>query len=82
MKSLHPAHMVLFSNRTLCLRIAIDFQVLHVLENTLTARLDVRMLHLLSIDSCISRPNFLTVPSYMELAGKSQGLRPPCTLFI
>lgn len=59
-------------NRTLCLRIARNFQVLHVLENTLTVGLAVSMLLLLRIESCISRPSFLTVPC-MEVAGKPQG---------
>ena len=36
-------------NRILCLRIARNFQVLHVLKNTLTAGLAVSMLHLLRI---------------------------------
>jgi hypothetical protein len=56
-------------NRTICLRIPRNFQVLHVLENTLTAGLAVSMLHLLRI----SRPSFLTIPCYMEVAGKPKG---------
>ena len=60
-------------NRTLCLRIDRNFQVLQVLENTLTAGLAVSMFRLLRIESCISRPSFLTVPCYMEVAGKPKG---------